>query len=80
MTGVHAPIPQHAHPLVRELFSLVRRRGVTLRSVARKAGLHEDVFTTWRRKSSPNIVNLEAALNALGHELVVQRRQPMRRM
>lgn len=74
MTGIRAPIPQHAHPLVRELFSLVRRRGVTLRSVARKAGLHEDIFTAWRRESSPNVVSLEAALNVLGHELVVQRK------
>jgi len=41
--------------------------------IAIRAGLSHDTIKDWRFRSTPNIVNLEAALNVLGYRLSVKR-------
>lgn len=61
-------IPQHAHPLVRRVFELLREEHATIRELAKRAGLDPSCIEGWR-KSTPNLVNIEAALGAFGYRL-----------
>jgi hypothetical protein len=65
-------VPKHAHPLVRSLFTIMRRQKVPISSVARAAGVTREAIGGWRLHSSPLLVNFVATLNSLGYELVIQ--------
>jgi DNA-binding phage protein len=68
-----APVAQ-GHPLVREMFCLLGRSDLSLAALADKAGLARGTMIRWVDTNSPTVMNLEAALNALGYELAIQRR------
>lgn len=71
----HKPhtVPPKAHPLVRELLTLMNQHQVTKRFIAQRAGIHVDSFQDWRYKCRPRIENLEACLGALGYRLEIVR-------
>ena len=62
-----------AHPLARHFFELASKSGRSLNDIAAEAGIHPKTFGSWKQKFSPQIENLEAALNALGYRLAVVR-------
>lgn len=62
-------IPEHAHPLVRQLFELMNKEMVVMRDLAPKAGIQPCTISTWRYRSSPTLPLFQAALNALGYDL-----------
>lgn len=66
-------MPPKAHPLVKQLLSLMNEHQVTKRFVAQKAGVHVDSFHDWRYKCRPRIENLEACLGVLGYRLEIVR-------
>lgn len=58
-------VPIHAHPLVRRLFEEMNRQMTTVSEVADRAGLRRGTISDWRYRRSPNVADLEAALNVL---------------
>lgn len=59
-----------AHPLVQTLFAGMNEVGATYEDVADVAGLGPHSLVNWRVGHTPLVTNLEAALNAVGYELV----------
>ncbi len=66
---------QHSHPLVRKLFEEAHRQRLPQKTWAVRAGLSHDTLKDWKTRSSPRLVNIEAAANVLGFELVLRRRE-----
>lgn len=67
--------PLHVSPLVREFFSLLDKDPRTVWRFAEDAGLHTPTVWNWRRgKTLPRLGILNQALNALGYELVIQKK------
>ncbi|MHA1539775.1 MAG: helix-turn-helix domain-containing protein [Alphaproteobacteria bacterium] len=66
---------RNPHPLIRKLFYTRKGEGISQKDLARVAGLNKDAILTWERgKASPNLINFEACLNALGYDLVIIKR------
>lgn len=59
-------IPQHAHPIVRSLFKEMNKQQIGVVDLAKRAGVNKNTISGWRKKSVPDLVNLEACLTALG--------------
>lgn len=70
---VHRPtaVPDHAHPLVRELVRLMNVHRMTWTDLAERSGIHRKTFHYWRTRSSPTLSVFEAALNSLGYGLAI---------
>jgi len=65
----------NAHPLVRKLFTTMNERRITKKAMAQKAGVEYSSFASWQyRGYRPHLANLEACLQVLGYELVIQKR------
>lgn len=71
------PIPPRAHPKVRRLFQLMNESKTMIVDVSRRSGLHGQAISNWRYNRNPTLPNFEAALNALGYELVIQPRRAL---
>ena len=69
------PIHPTAHPLAREFFEIAARENIALFDVAARSGYHYSTYTGWKRRSAPTVEALQASLNALGYELVIQKRR-----
>jgi hypothetical protein len=66
-------IPQHAHPIVRRLYSEANEQMTTLTEIAERAGVRRCSLGQWGHRNQPRIDELEAALNVLGLRLAVVR-------
>lgn len=64
-------IPQHAHPLVRQLIAIMNDQHVLRTEVAARAGLSICGMRDWSMRKSPQVVTLEAAANVLGYRLAL---------
>lgn len=67
--------PPSAHPLVRRLYEEMRRQKMGVTDLAERTGVHRKTICRWRRDRSPNLVNVEACLNAFGLELAVRQKR-----
>lgn len=72
------PIPQHAHPLVRQFFAEANAQQTTLSEIADRAGQRRGTISDWRYRRNPTIASFEAALNVLDLELCIRPRGPRR--
>ena len=63
-------VPAHAHPLVRLLFQELRTKQIPMHDLCRRSGLSINTVINWRAANAPNLTNIEAALNAIGYDLV----------
>ncbi len=70
-----ARVPEHAHPLVRFVYSEAIRQQISLNALSRRAGLTPCAVSQWGRTVTPQVVNLEAVLNALGFELSIRHKR-----
>src|SRR4051812_9713534 len=61
--------PEHAGPHVRLVFAEMARQGFTYDEIEARSGVLRPTLKAWRRKSSPNVQNIEAVLNVLGYDL-----------
>jgi hypothetical protein len=68
------PIPEHAHPLVREFIGLSNNYQTTLKEIAERAGCSPWTLSSWKCRHMPLLDAFEAALNVLDYELVIRRR------
>ena len=66
-------VPDCGHPAVRFIFSEMNRQRASLGQVERRSGVTGEAIRKWRRQRSPNLVLVEAVLNALGYELVIRK-------
>lgn len=58
-----------AHPLVRQMFDIMREQRTCLVKMAGKAGIAGCNLRSWRRGACPRVAYLDACLQALGYEL-----------
>lgn len=64
-------------PLIREFFHLVNQTDLTVESIATEALVHTYTIFAWSSaKQGPSLLTFEAALNAIGHRLVIQPMEP----
>lgn len=66
-------IPPKTHPLVRETLGIMNEQRLTIKYVMARAGVHKSAFSDWRNRCFPHLGNLEAVLEVLGYEIVIQR-------
>lgn len=64
-------VPQHAHPLVRRLFTEMNRQRIGMTDLAERVGFSRFTINGWRTRHCPRIVELEACYNVLGLRLIV---------
>ena len=64
-------IPEHSHPLVRQLFQHMNDKRLIKPAVLERAGLSKSTFESWKKKACPNIANFEAACNAAGLDIIL---------
>lgn len=69
------PMPEKAHPLVRQFVEHANDQMTTLKDVARRAGMRRSTIGSWFTKSTPRVDMLEAALNVLGLELCIRKKR-----
>jgi hypothetical protein len=63
------------HPLTQKYFQLVREGRHVLLRVGEKSGVSVNTQQSWKHKANPNVTSLEACLNTIGYELVIQKKQ-----
>ncbi len=63
------------HPLVRKYFSLVKQGKHVIARVGEQSGVTASAQHEWRRRNNPSVTSLQACLNAIGYELVIQKRE-----
>lgn len=68
-------VPQHACPLVRQMFEIMNAERTLISDIAGRAGLRRGTISDWRYRRVPTLANFEAALNALGYELSISERK-----
>lgn len=66
----HLTLPAHAHPLVKVLIAEMNRQRMSMHRLAEVSGVPRQTLYGWRRRSTPNVANLEAAFGVLGMTLV----------
>ena len=68
-------IPQHAHPLVRKLFEEMNKQQIGVVDLAERCGVNKNTISGWRKKSIPNIINIEACFSVLGMEVSLTKKR-----
>lgn len=63
-------VPEHAHPLVRLLFQLMRDQGVRYNDLEWRSGVLQQTFKSWRCEKTPSLTAIEATLGAVGYRLL----------
>lgn len=64
------------NPLVKELMELTDGKRV---KVSQEAGLGENTLTQWiRNGNQPGLINFEAALNVVGYELKIVKKEDVK--
>lgn len=63
-------IPEHASPLAKLLFSEMARQRVTYSEIEHRSGVLASSIKSWRGEKIPGLTTIEAALGALGWNLV----------
>lgn len=69
------PIPEHAHPLVRQFVEAMNREGALRCEVSSRSGVSLSTMRGWDVRHAPRLPELEAAGNALGYELVWRKKR-----
>ena len=65
------PIPPTAHPLVRGLFESMNAQKMLISDVAEVSGVSKRAISDWRYKRTPSVDNFQAAVNAVGLDLIL---------
>jgi len=63
-------IPERAHPLARLVFAEMARQRFTYSELEWRANVLISTFKAWRKDNTPGLTTIEAALGALGWNLV----------
>lgn len=60
-----------AHPLVQQLFRIMREQQASILDVQERAGFRIHTLRRWRTTSTPIVSSLEAVANVLGYRLML---------
>lgn len=63
-------VPQKANPLAKLLFAELARQRVTYSELEHRSGVLISTFKSWRCEKAPGLATIEAALGAVGWNLV----------
>ena len=74
MTGIVAD-DGRAHPLVRQMFGIMRRQRTNTTELADAVGMARRTTHFWREGHGPTLGLFEACLHELGYELRIVERQ-----
>lgn len=71
-------IPEHVHPVVKEIWRIAVDQRVTMAEISRRSGVDYSTVMNWRCGPNPSLVNVDAVLGAMGYRLKVvpQHRSP----
>lgn len=64
-------VPENVHPLVRKLFEEMNREQIGVVDMAERSGVNKNTINDWKKRSVPNIVNLDACFSVLGKKISV---------
>ncbi len=64
--------PRTVSPVLRQLFTALDDRNLTVRELARRAGMNPNHISDWKHgRNSPGLVNIEAAAQVIGYRLAL---------
>jgi len=66
-------VPEHAAPLVRELFGVMNEKGILIREAATGSGVSARTISDWRYRRSPTLDTFVAVLENIGCTLQIGR-------
>ena len=66
-------VPDHAHPLVRRLFTEMNQQQIGILDMAERAGVNKNTLGDWKNRAVPNIANIDACYNVLGLRLGIEK-------
>lgn len=66
---------ENSHPIIKLLYETLEKRGMSYSDLSKKSGINLSTVSNWKYKSNPTLLNLEAALNAVGYDLKVEERK-----
>lgn len=64
-------VPSNVHPLVRKLFEDMNREQIGILDMSERSGVNKNTINDWKKRSVPNIANLDACFSVLGRKLHV---------
>ena len=64
-------VPKKCDPLVRQVFQLINEQRASLTDVSEKAGVRRCTLSDWRYRRNPNLLSLQAVVQALGYRLTI---------
>lgn len=65
-------VPVNVHPLVRRLFEEMNREQIGILDMAKRSGVSPNTLNDWKRRSNPQIQNLDACYAVLKMELTLK--------
>ena len=69
---------KNSSPFVRFLFAQMQADGITEAELARRTGIAPATIRGWKTRVTPRLMDMEAALNAVGHELIIGVRRDLK--
>lgn len=67
--------PEGAHPLVRRLFEEMNHQQIGILDMSERSGVNKNTINDWKRRSMPQVHNLEACFTVLGLRMTVAKRE-----
>lgn len=64
-------VPENVHPLVKRLFEEMNKEQIGVLDMAERSGVNKNTINDWKKRSVPNIVNLDACFSVLGRKVGV---------
>lgn len=64
-------IPSNTHPLVTRLFQEMNRNQIGILDMSERSGVNKNTICGWKRRSIPNLDNIDACFVALGMKLTI---------
>lgn len=69
-------VPQNVHPLVKKLFEQMNQEQIGVLDMSERSGVNKNTINDWKKRSVPNIANLDACFMVLGKKLHVNSTEP----
>jgi transposase-like protein len=64
-------VPSRAHPLVRHLYEEMNHQQIGILDMSQRSGINKNTINDWKRRSIPQVHNLEACFSVLGLKLTI---------
>lgn len=69
-------VDDNLHPRVLEFQRILKHSGYNQKTLGEKCKLRPSIFNNWLKgRNNPSLIPYEKALNVMGYELIVRKRQ-----